>query len=48
MLRESELLRLIQIEADKIKKQILKKCPEIKRKAKEEVEKISNKNSMDV
>lgn len=40
LLSESELLRLIQIETDKIKKQLLEECQEMKRKAKEEVAKI--------
>ena len=38
ILSESEILHLIQIEADKIRQQVLEDCLEMRRKAKEEIE----------
>lgn len=40
LLSESYLLKCIQVEADKIKKQLLDECLELKRKAKEEAKAI--------
>ena len=40
LLSELELLRLIRIEADRIKKQLIEECSELKRKAKEEAKAI--------
>jgi len=40
LLSESYLLECIQVEADKIKKQLLDECLELKRKAKEEAKAI--------
>ena len=40
LLSELELLRLIRIEADRIKKQLIEECSELKRKVKEEVKAI--------
>lgn len=44
LLKESELLRLIQIEGDNIRESVKKECLEMKRKAKEEIAKMSNEN----